>query len=146
MFQPTRSFVVTLHAFLQSVCFFKINPFPSIHDIPLLLMYFGGLYCKQYGPRSDCSLRSSLIWVHNVCFSEKMCLECIWIHVHCICSRHIKQGSMTFGQNHFVETTFGRMRHLVDRTWHRLRRLVDYDNWSKLRRITSKFSQNLVEN
>ena len=26
------------------------------------------LYDKQYGPRSDCSYRSSLIWVHPVCF------------------------------------------------------------------------------
>ena len=24
-------------------------------------------YLKQCGPRSDCSCRSSLIWVHNVC-------------------------------------------------------------------------------
>ena len=27
------------------------------------------LYCKQYGPRSDCFLRSSQIRVHSVCFS-----------------------------------------------------------------------------
>ena len=29
--------------------------------------FLGRLYCKQYGPRSDCSLKSSLIWVHTVC-------------------------------------------------------------------------------
>ena len=49
-------------------------------------------------------------------------------------------------ENQFVETTFGRMRHLVDTTFRRLRRLADYDNWSKISRITSKFSRNLVEN
>ena len=32
-------------------------------------MYFGSLYCKQYGPRSDCSLWSSLVRVHIICFS-----------------------------------------------------------------------------
>ena len=46
------------------------NPFGAIHEncclLSLLLTYFGGLYCKQYGPRSDCSLGSSLIRVHSV--------------------------------------------------------------------------------
>ena len=48
-------------------------------------------------------------------------------------------------ENHFVETTYGRMRHLVEKTFRQLQRLVDYDNWTKIRRITSKFSRNLVE-
>ena len=43
----------------------------AIHDncnlLSLLLMYFGGLYCKHNGPRSDCSLGSILIWDHSVC-------------------------------------------------------------------------------
>ena len=34
--------------------------FPAIHDycclLSHLLMYFGGLYCKKYRRRSDCSL------------------------------------------------------------------------------------------
>ena len=33
-------------------------------------------YCKQYGARSDCSLRSSLIRVHSVCFHDKTSLKC----------------------------------------------------------------------
>ena len=35
-----------------------------------LLMFLASLYCKQYGPRLDCSLGSSLIWAHIVCFLE----------------------------------------------------------------------------
>ena len=35
----------------------KFNNFPAIHDncclLYPLLVYFGELYCKQYGPRSD---------------------------------------------------------------------------------------------
>ena len=49
-------------------------------------------------------------------------------------------------ENHFVETTFGRIQHLVDTTFRRLRRFADYDNWSKIRRITSKLRRNMVEN
>ena len=33
-----------------------------------LLKCFWSLYAKQYGPRSDCSYRSSLFWVQAVCF------------------------------------------------------------------------------
>ena len=44
--------------------------FSTIHEnfclISLMLLYFGGLYCKQYGPGSDCSLRSSLIRSHSL--------------------------------------------------------------------------------
>ena len=35
---------------------------------------FKSHFCKQCGPRSDCSFRSSLIWVHT--FWLKKCL--IW--------------------------------------------------------------------
>ena len=45
-----------------------------------LRMQFGGLYCKHHEPRSDGSLRSSLIRVHSVCFHDKIALECIWIY------------------------------------------------------------------
>ena len=41
-----------------------MNPFSATNNsccpLSLLLMYFGGLYCKQDGPRSDSSLRRSL--------------------------------------------------------------------------------------
>ena len=33
--------------------------------------YFKSHCCKQCGPRSDCSSRSSLIWVHTVCLYAK---------------------------------------------------------------------------
>ena len=33
-----------------------------------LLKCLRSLYGKQCGPRSDCSYRSSLFWVHDVCF------------------------------------------------------------------------------
>ena len=33
-----------------------------------LLKCLRSLYGKQCGPRSDCSYRSSLFWVHSVCF------------------------------------------------------------------------------
>ena len=45
---------------------------PAVHGYCRLLTYllinFGSLYCKPYEPRSDCSLRSSLIRVHSVFF------------------------------------------------------------------------------
>ena len=33
-----------------------------------LLKYLRSLYGKQCGPKSDCSYRTSLFWVHPVCF------------------------------------------------------------------------------
>ena len=60
----------------------SLNPIPPIHDncrlLSHLLMYFGSQYCKHYGPRSDCSLRSSLNRVHSVCFDYKSILGFIW--------------------------------------------------------------------
>ena len=47
-------------------------------------------------------------------------------------------------ENNFVETKFGRMRHLVNTTFRRLWHFAYYDNWSKIRRITSKFSRKLI--
>ena len=38
---------------------------------PRLLKCLRSLYDKQCGPRSDCSYRSSLFWVHAVCFCTK---------------------------------------------------------------------------
>ena len=53
----------------------QIYPFPAIQHNCLLLSYmlihFGSLHCKQYGPRSDCSFMSSLIWFHNVLTRQK---------------------------------------------------------------------------
>ena len=40
-----------------------------------LLMFLGSLCRKQYGARSDCFLRSSLIRVHIVCFHKKIWYE-----------------------------------------------------------------------
>ena len=36
---------------------------------------FKSHFCKQCGPRSDCSPRSSLIWVHTVCLYAKIGLK-----------------------------------------------------------------------
>ena len=44
----------------------------SWHLLSLFLMYFGGLYWKQYVPRSDCPLRNSLILVLCVCFYDEL--------------------------------------------------------------------------
>ena len=59
----------------------QYGPLPPFHDnhrlLSFLLMYFGGLFCKQYGPRSDCSFRSSLIRSHSVCSHNEISLECI---------------------------------------------------------------------
>ena len=49
------------------------SPFP--HQLLFLSSalssaYFLSIYCKQYGPRSDCSQGSSLIRVHGVCFHD----------------------------------------------------------------------------
>ena len=36
---------------------------------------FKSHFCKQCGPRSDCSFRNSLIWVHTVCWYAKNSFE-----------------------------------------------------------------------
>ena len=55
------------------------------------------LYCKQYGPRSDCSCRSSLTWVHGVCFSHKFSLECTWVYAVGVISRHFLDNKLFVG-------------------------------------------------
>ena len=47
--------------------------------------------CKQCGPRSDCSSRSSLIWVHTVCLNAKSLFEKFAIR----CSRRHKQTTFS---------------------------------------------------
>ena len=53
-----KSYRLTLNAPIATnvVCFSR------------LLKCLRSLYGKQCGPRSDCSYRSSLFWVHTVCF------------------------------------------------------------------------------
>ena len=61
----------------------SFNPFPASHDFCHLLMFQGSQYCKQYVPRSDCSQGSNVIWVHSVCFHDKIQSE---VNLN-ICSR-----------------------------------------------------------
>ena len=53
-----------------------LDTFGKLYFCCLLLIclcFFGSLYCKHYGPRSDCSL-------HFVCFFKKSSLKCPWIY------------------------------------------------------------------
>ena len=58
MFCPSKYISLNLKAPIATkvVCFSR------------LLKCLRSLYGKQCGPRSDCSYRSSLFWVHAVCF------------------------------------------------------------------------------
>ena len=55
-----------------SFLFQFVNTFTAIHDnchlLTYLLIQFGSLYCKHYGPRSDYSHRSSLTRAHSIRF------------------------------------------------------------------------------
>ena len=53
--------------------------------------YFKSRCCKQCGPRSDCSIRSSLIWVHTVCLYAK----CKFEKFARRCSRRHKQTTFS---------------------------------------------------
>ena len=64
---------------------FGQGPFPKIAGKS------PGLYCKHYGPRSDCFLRSSLIRVHSVCFHGKG----FSVVLLSICTRCIKQTTFS---------------------------------------------------
>ena len=70
------------------------NPFLAIQDkFPLLshlLIIFGSLYFKQYGPRSDCCIRNSLIRVHKVFASTGL----TGVHLN-MCSRLKKQTAFS---------------------------------------------------
>ena len=46
-----------------------------------LLKRVRSLYGKQCGPRSDCSYRSSLLWVHAVCFYTQFVSNVRQLHV-----------------------------------------------------------------
>ena len=60
--------------------------------------YFKSHCCKQCGPRSDCSFRSSLIWIHTVCLYAK----CKFEKFARRCSRRHKQT--TFSDADFLRT------------------------------------------
>ena len=53
--------------------------------------YLKSRCCKQCGPRSDCSFRSSLIWVHTVCLYAK----CKFEKFARRCSRRHKQTTFS---------------------------------------------------
>ena len=56
----------------------RINPYSANHNncrLPYHLLVILSHFCKQCGPRSDCSFRSSLIWVHTVCLYAKIGLK-----------------------------------------------------------------------
>ena len=53
--------------------------------------YFKSHCCKRCGPRSDCSFRSSLIWVHTVCLYAK----CKFEKFARRCSRRHKQTTFS---------------------------------------------------
>ena len=53
--------------------------------------YFKSHCCKQCGPRSDCSFRSSLIWIHTVCLYAKSMFEKFASR----CSRRHKQTTFS---------------------------------------------------
>ena len=59
--------------------------------------YFKSHCCKQCGPRSDCSFRSSLIWVHTVFYAK-----CKFEKFARRCSRRHKQT--TFSDADFLGT------------------------------------------
>ena len=56
------SYMVTLRLTLNGPIATKVVSFSQ------LLKCLSSLYGKQCGPRADCSYRSSLFWVHAVCF------------------------------------------------------------------------------
>ena len=47
-----------------------ISPSPAIHDNYHLLMCFGSLYCKQYGPRSEQKIRNTYSCLRQNVFSH----------------------------------------------------------------------------
>ena len=62
------------------------NPFPASHYfyhlLSYLLVHFGSLCCKQYGPRSDCCVHGAA-WSGFILLAsiiKNTSLECIWIY------------------------------------------------------------------
>ena len=58
---------------------------------------FKSHFCKQCGPRSDCSFRSSLTWVHTVCLYAKIGLKSLQEYSADDINRHFQmQTFLTF--------------------------------------------------
>ena len=55
---------------------------PAILDVSVSPYVLSSLYCKRYGPISDCSQGSSLIRVHIVCLHKKVQTE---VHLTIFC-------------------------------------------------------------
>ena len=95
---------------------FDFNTFPAIQNICHLLshlrIYFSRQYCKLYGPRSDCSLRSSLIRVHRVWFRHKSHLVNL-IHPLDVLSRQNFQDRI-YWQDKIEHTAWYRKGHSED--------------------------------
>ena len=53
---------------LQKILTLNAPIITKVVCLPLWLKCLRSLYGKQCGPRPDCSYRSSLFWVHVVCF------------------------------------------------------------------------------
>ena len=79
--KPIITFPLTLNAPIATkiVCFSH------------LLKCLSSLYGKQCGPRLDCSYRSSLFWVHAVCFYT----EFVSNNGHFFCSRRLQQTTFS---------------------------------------------------
>ena len=79
-------YLPSMTSFLKPLCQFSSNfmwrllltlkvPITTIVTALSSAGYFKSHFCKQCGPRSDCSLRSSLIWVHTICLYAKTGLK-----------------------------------------------------------------------
>ena len=84
-----------LDAYVWRYTFLHCSPYIELwnncHLLCLLLVIFKSHFRKQCGPRSDCSFRSSLIWVHTVCRYAKNSFE----RVARIFSRRHKQTTFS---------------------------------------------------
>ena len=80
------------HTVATFICLLALNaPIATkIVCFSRLLKCLRSLYEKQCGPRSDCSYRSSLFWVHAVCFytTKVVCFSC---RLKCLRSLYGKQ-------------------------------------------------------
>ena len=67
--------VISLQSMGDSLNILLLNPYLAsqlFSSVSHLHMFSDKLCCKQYGPRSECSLGSILIRVISVCFHDKI--------------------------------------------------------------------------
>ena len=65
---------------------------------PSAYLFFGSLYCKHYGPRSDCSHVSNLIRGCSFASMMNASIKCTWIYATDVKSRqHFQDKSMLAG-------------------------------------------------